>query len=67
MKTFQFGIDALEKDYKEVRWTIQHSHQVSSINKSIVLGASSWASSKWGKNMDYRVILGYLGIEITED
>ena len=67
MTSFKFGMDSMERDYKIVKNTIQHPHLHTTIYKSTVLGASAWASAKWGRNMDYRIILGYLGVTIIED
>lgn len=67
MKSFSFGLDTMESDYKKVKYIIQHSHFFTEVNRSTVNSASAWASAKWGKNMDYRIILGHLGIKIVED
>ena len=67
MKSFSFGLDTMESDYKKVKYIIQHSHFFTEVNRSTVNSASAWASVKWGKNMDYRIILGHLGIKIVED
>lgn len=67
MTSFKFGMDSMERDYKIVKNTIQHPHLNPTIHRTTLLSASAWASAKWGRNMDYRIILGYLGVTIIED
>ena len=66
-KTFTFGIGALRKDYIKVKKAIQCPHMNKQLKRSTVNAASAWASAKWGKNVDYMLLVRSLGIEIIED
>lgn len=66
-KPFKFGTWSMQQDYLEVKRAIQCPHLNKKIKRSTVLSASSWASAKWGRNMDYTMILRKLEVEIIED
>ena len=67
MTSFKFGMDSMERDYKIVKDTIQHPHLNTTIHKSTISGANTWVSARWDRNVDYRIILSYLGVIIIED
>ncbi len=66
-KPFKFGTWSMQQDYLEVKMAIQCPHLNKRIKRSTVLSASAWASAKWGRNMDYTMILRKLEVEIVED
>ena len=66
-KTFNYNDKGLEESYKKIKKVIQHPHLYKSVKKSTVRAASAWASAKWGKNIDYHIILATLGVLEIED
>lgn len=62
---FRFGATVLKDDYMELKRIMNTPHMYKSVSKSLVVNASAYATTKWGKKVDYTETCKGLGLKIN--